>query len=208
VKPTSDDFEPRRDGWYEHKGTWAEVTVGTVLADPRLRSKRWEVIDIAHGIPVQYGKTLHMRVREMTSGGEHTISPRTVVDSVVILTQDPRDTKTPPYTQPSDSDAIMLLVRELGAELLATRDLTTGEITCPDYTYESHLEGPGSILRGLIEHMRFAHQMPVNDDLDIASAVTVHGQAHNPKWPNIGKGGFPHRHVPEDLTLITGGKSL
>jgi hypothetical protein len=211
VKPTSDDFEPRRDGWFEHKGTWQEVVVGTVMADPNFRSKRWEVIDTAMVGPVEYGHTLWFRVREQTSGEEHTISPRQKTTGCVILTQDPRDTKTGPIVPPSDAEAIMLLVKELGAEVMATRDNETGEITCPDYTYKSHLEKDNpynedrplpDILRGLIEHMRFAHQMSVNDDLDLVSAITLHGQAHNPKWPNIGKGGFPHRHVPEDLSMF------
>lgn len=206
MKMTSDDFEPRRDGWFEHKGTWQEVVVGTVMASKK-RSERWEVIDTAMGEPgthVQYGRTLYFRVREQTTGVEHTIPPKQKTSQVIILTQDPRDTKTGPVTPPSDADAIMLLVKELGAEVMATRDEATGEITCPDYTYDSHIPGSGDrqISRGLIEHLRFAHQQPVDDDIDLVSLITLHGQAHNPKWPNIGKGGFPHRHVPEDLSLF------
>lgn len=203
MKPTSDDFEPRRDGWFEHKGTWQEVVVGTVLASKK-RSERWEVIDVAMANHVEYGKTLWMRVREQTTGVEHTIPPRQKTTQVTILTQDPRDTKTGEPTEPSNADAIMLLVKELGAEVMATRDNVTGEITCPDYTYDSHIPGHGDrqISRGLIEHLRFAHQHPVNDDIDLVSLITLHGQAHNPKWPNIGKGGFPHRHVPEDLSMF------
>lgn len=200
---TSDDFEPRRDGWFEHKGTWQEVVVGTVIAS-RKRSERWEIVDIAMNTHVEYGKTLWMRAREQTSGVEYTVPPKQKTTQVTILTQDPRDTKTGDVTAPSDADAIMLLVKELGAEVMATRDNETGEITCPDYTYHSHIPGHGDrqISRGLIEHLRFAHQHPVNDDIDLVSLITLHGQAHNPKWPNIGKGGFPHRHVPEDLSMF------
>lgn len=212
MKATSDDFQPRRDGWYEHDGTWGEVTVGTVLASSK-RSERWEVIDTAMGPdPIRYGWTLWFQIREQTTGEVHPVRPRPKTSRATILTQDPRDTKTPDPTGPSDAEAIMLLVRELGAEELATRDLETGEITCPDYLYDSHVEGTGiggkDVRRGLIEHMRFAHKMSVDDDLDIAAAITVHGQGHDPRWPNIGKGGFAHRHVPEDMTLLTGGKSV
>lgn len=204
MKKTSDDFEPRRDGWFEHKATWEEVVVGTVLADPNFRSKRWEVIDTAMVGHVEYGKTLYFRVREQTSGEEYTIPPRQKVTGITVLTRDPSDTKTGEPTPPSDADAIMLLVKELGAEVMATRDNVTGEITCPDYTYRSHIPGYGDrqISRGLIEHIRFAHQHPVDDDISLEALVTLHGQCHNPKWPNIGKGGFPHRHVPEDLSMM------
>jgi len=97
-------------------------------------------------------------------------------------------------------------VESLGATLLATRDETTGEIVCPDYTYESHLDAEGAevgIRRGLIEHMRFAHGMVADDDLSLVDAITLHGRAHDPA-SGVTKGGFPHRHVPEDLKLITG----
>lgn len=207
MKPTTDDFQPRRDGWFEHKGTWGEVTVGTVLASHK-RSERWEVIDTRAVTHAEYGKTLWFRIREQTTGQEHTIPPKSKVATATILTRDPRDTETPPVTPCSDAEAIALLVKELGAEVMATRDEETGEITCPDYTYESHIPGTGDrqISRGLIEHLRFAHQYPVNDGVRLEDLITLHGQAHNPKWPNIGKGGFPHRHVPEDMTLITGGR--
>lgn len=208
MKPTSEDFEPRRDGWFEHRGIWDEVVVGTILADPKgARSKRWEVIGMGHGQQVEHGHTLWMRIREATTGEEHSIPPRLKVNPVTILTQDPRDIHTGERPEPDDTAAIMLLVKELGATHLATRDEATGEITCPDYSSgHNHLDeiGNRALARGEIEHMRFAHGMSINDDIPVADRITLHAQAHNPKWPNIGKAGFPHRHVPEDLTLYTG----
>lgn len=200
---TDDSSEPRRDGWFEHKGNWGEVTVGTVIASKK-RSERWEVIATAHGsTPAEYGHTLWFQIREQTSGEVHPVAPKYKMHAVTILTQDPRDTKTAPPTAPVDADAIMLLVEKLGAEVMATRNEETGEITCPDYLYDSHIPGHGEqqIRRGLIEHMRFAHRMSVDADLDLKSTIILHTQAHDSRWPNIGKTGFPHRHVPEDLSL-------
>lgn len=204
VMPTADDFQPRRDGFFEHRGVWAEVTKGTVLKLTENRTDRWEVIDIAMATPVEYGYTLWMRVRDQVSGVENTVRPRNKTWPVTILTQDRADTKTAPLTPPSDADAIMLLIEQLGAQTLAQRDNVTGEIVCPDYIERSHIPGHGDrqIDRGLIEHMRIAHKMSVDDDTSTAALVTMHGQAHNPKWPNVGKGGWPHRHTPEDLTLL------
>lgn len=199
---TDEDFAPRRDGWFEHKATWGEVTVGTVIANRERRTERWEIIEVAMATPVQYGHTLFMRAREQTTGAEFTVKPRPKVYPTVILTQDPTDTRTADPTAPSDADAIMLLVKELGAEVLASRDNETGEIVCPDYLDRSHIpgHGQGQTGRGLTEHLRIAHAMSVDDGHDIATLEEMHGQAHNPKWPNIGKQGFPHRHVPEDLS--------
>lgn len=206
MKPTSDDFLPRRDGWYEHRGTWAEVTVGTVLADQNSRTKRWEIIAVAHGHQVQYGYTLWMRAREQTTGEEISVEPRNKTALVTILTRNPADTQTAGPTWPTDSDAIMLLVEQLGATLLASRDAETGEITCPDYAIgASHRTGEKGNRLAEIEHLRIAHGMTdISDETSLADVTTLHGQAHHPRWPNIGKGGFPHRHVPEDLTFFTG----
>lgn len=190
---------PRQDGWFPHRATWGEVTVGTVIAS-QAPLERWEIIAAAHGEQVEYGHTLWMRAREQRTGMEFTIAPRNKDAKVIILTQSPDDTTTTMLAEPSDTEAIMLLVRELGATHLATRDSETGEVTCPDYTYHSHIprEESGWIRRGLIEHMRFAHRMTVDDDLGLEESITLHGRAHGRNWPDIGKAGFPHRHAPEE----------
>lgn len=202
MKETSEDFKPRRDGYFEHGATWGEVTVGTLLAQRDTRKAVWEVIATAHGTePIPFGQTLWMRLRNVSTGEEITLPPKSKNGTCVVLTTSPLDTETAPPTPPGDAEAIMLLVEKLGATLLASRDEETGQVACPDYTYESHLTneaGRPAILRGLIEHMRFAHAMSVDDTLAIESAITLHGQAHNPQWPNIGKGGFSHVHLPEE----------
>lgn len=203
MRMTSEDAPPRKDGWFQHRGTWEEVTVGTVL-EGKKPSERWEVIETAHGAQVRHAYTLWFKVREQTTGATFPIEPKRKNDTVTILTQDPRDKRTAPPTEPSDAAAIMLLVQELGAELLATKDSTTGEITCPDYIYRSHIPGYGErqASRGLREHLRIAHAMSIDDDASHDDMHRVHSQAHNPAWPNIGKGGFPHRHVPENLEMF------
>lgn len=200
---SNDDDPPRRDGWFGHSGTWGEVTVGTVLEGPK-RTERWEVIATAHNGPVRYGYTLWMRIRDQVSGVEHTIEPRPKMNSVTILTQDPRDKKTAPPTEPTDTEAIQALIAELGAEVLASRDNITGEIVCPDYIYRSHIPGHGAQQqrRGLVHHLQVAHKLEVDEDLSHNDAHALHSQAHDPRWPNIGKDGFGHRHVPEDLTTF------
>lgn len=201
MKPTRDDFKPRRDGYFEHEGTWREVTVGTVIAQRDSRTKTWLVIDTANGPhPIPFNKSLFLRVRCQETGEEYTIPPATLDGTVVILTKDPATEEPIPRTPASDTEAVWLLIEKLDATFLAERHHESGEIHCPDYTYDSHLhdglEQP--IRRGLIEHMRFAHEMSVDGDLDLASAISLHGQAHSTSWPNIGKGGFAHRHMPEE----------
>lgn len=205
MKPTDDEATPRRDGWFEHDGRWGEVTVGTVIANSQRRTERWEVIEQAMSTPVPFLSTLWMRVREMTTGQMFTVPPRNVTTKVIILTEDPADTTTPPRTPPSDVDAIMLVIEQLGATLLASRDETTGEIVCPDYIYDTHLPTEFSldILPGLIEHLQIAHGVEADAGLSLVEAITLHGRAHDLST-GVTQGGFAHRHVPEDITVHTG----
>jgi hypothetical protein len=201
MKPTGDDFQPRRDGLFEHNGEWGEVTIGTLIGHREKRSAVYEVIDIAQATHARYGFTNWIRIRDRASGEEFSLEPRPRSQGTLILTSDPSDTRCDGSNHPTDAEAIMLLVRELGAETMASHDAATGEVVCPDYLSRSHIPGYGErqISRGLIEHLRFAHGHVIADeDTDIATLTVVHGQAHDPRWPNIGKGGFPHRHVPEE----------
>lgn len=209
MKPTSDDFAPRRDGWFEHRGVWGEVTVGTVIASQK-RTERWEVIDSRHGNQVQDGRTLWMRLREQTSGEERTDRPRPKDAPVTILTRNPADVETPPRTPPADTDVLRLLVTELGAHQLASVDNATGEVTCPNYGMGySHEDGTGNgrLARAEVEHLRIAHGLDVTAlealpwDQLIPELARVHGRLHEPPSQ---PGGFPHRHVPEDLSAYTG----
>lgn len=203
MNPTGDDFIPRRDGYFEHRGTWGEVGIGTLLGHREKRSAVYEVIDIAQATHARYGFTNWIRIRDRATGEEHSLEPRPRSQGTIILTLDPRDEVVRESSHPTDAEAIMTVVRTLGAELLASHDTATGEVTCPDYIHRSHIPGYGDrqISRGLIEHLRIAHRHPVDDGTDLITLANTHGMAHDPRWPNIGKGGFPHRHVPEEPEL-------
>lgn len=204
MRVTADDFEPRRDGWFEHKGIWDEVTVGTVVGNGK-RSEAYEVLATAHGQQVEYGYTLWFQMKNLVTGEVFAVEPKWKVAPVVILTRDPRDITTPDPTPPNDSEAIMLLVQELGAETMAMHDSKTGEVHCPDYIlHPGHLKGPKNRQRGLREHLKFAHGIEVETELDdweldLKNLHNRHSLAHtNPQQG----AGFPHRHVPEDLDYL------
>lgn len=205
MKPTDDDYQPRRDGLFEHKATWGEVTLGTMIANKSARTQRWQIIDVAQASQVEFGHTLWMRARELSTGEEYTVTPRFKKSPVIILTEDPADTFAGELAHPTNAESIALLVKELGATHLAARDEKTGEITCPSYdTGENHLDeiGNSALSRGLIEHLAFAHAIKIPADMERGLIWTMHNQSHNPQFPTVGKGGFPHRHVPEDLTYF------
>lgn len=189
----------RRDGWLEREITWGDVHVGMVLATQR-RSQRWEVVDEAQVTHAQHGMTNWFRLREHNSGEEWSCPPQFKLNAVTELVKTEGEPLVP-IAAPSDADAIWLLVEELGATLLAHRDETTGEITCP--SYEAGHNHPGATgAQALTEHLRFAHGMPVDDGTPIEHLITWHGQSHDPTT-NVGKAGFPHRHIPEFLELYT-----
>lgn len=203
VKETPEDFKPRRDGYFEHQARWGEVTVGTLLAQRDSRMGVWEVIGTAHGTgQIKMGDTLWLRIRNVKTGVEHSLAPRSKVGTCVILTNSPLDTVTAPPTEPTDTQAILSIIEGLGATLLADRDNETGMIACPDYVWEGHIDDgqPSPLTRGLLEHMRFAHSMQVGDDYDYESAIRLHGEAHKPTSA-VGKGGFTHIHLPEEDIL-------
>lgn len=198
MKPTSDEFKPRRDGYFEHRAQWGEVVIGTLMPDPSSRVKIWEVVDQAHGKTVDYGMTLYMRIREVSTGVEHTIRPRLKTHWTSVLTRDPADTVLPPASgRPSDAEAILEVANSLGGVVMSWIDSETGEVQCPDHAYID-----GSATKWMIDHLRRAHKLSVDDGADPNDLVPLHSQAHNPAWPNIGKDGYPHRHVPEDLSFL------
>lgn len=194
-----EDQKPRRDGLIEAKGTWGEVRVGSVLST-HLRSEAWEVIDSRLPDQMEYGHTHWFKIRERNSGREHVVAPKLVTAIAHFLLEAPQDVLTPkPHLAPSNGEEMALLVEKLGAQLLATKDNATGEVHCPDYTAPNP-ERTG--VAPLLEHLRVCHDMSVDALVDSAAAHKAHDQAHSPKFPHVGKGGFSHRHVPEDHTIL------
>ncbi len=196
---TREDFQPRRDGFFEHEANWGEVTVGTIIAQRDSRTKTWEVIGMAHGTgQIPDASTPFIRIRCREDGTELTLQPRHKAATCVVLTNDPLDEETIPGPGPTDTDAVMAIVTGLGGTLLAERDHESGIVTCPDYVHDTHLVDtePEPIRRGLIDHLRFAHAMPTDDDVDLAELMRRHHDAHDPSHPAFQISGFPHQHLP------------
>lgn len=145
-------------------GTWGEVQIGTVIADPTGRA--WEVVKQAYrpGEPGPWN-----RIRAVEGGEEHTLPPK-APDTPVMLLVDETD------------DMVALLGRVLGAQVLASRDEITGAVFCPTHD-------PVGQRRLFLEHLRFGHGLSVDDDLGPTEAVALHDRAHITQ-----AGGFEHAH--------------
>lgn len=205
VAKSDPDAKPRRDGMLERRGTWAEVTVGSVLAGPK-RADAFEVIASAHGPQIIDEHTLWFRVRNH-DGVEHTIQPRPKTNPVTFLL--PNDEATLPARTPAaDAEAMALLVEKLGARHIATLDRETGEVTAPDYANGEHHspETPGerSGIIGIdeIEHLEVMHGIDVSGLRGIVEhndrmirVAQIHGGLHAPRSTNATHSGVPHRHV-------------
>lgn len=194
-----EDQPPRKDGLIEARGEWGEVVVGSVLAS-RKRSEIWDVIDSKTPDQHAYARTPWFKIRERASGVEHAVSPKMINAKVTFLLTDPTQ-RQPELTPVSDADDVeakmKMLVETLGAQEIYTRDSATGEIWCPWWPIDD------------LEHLRVAHDIDTtaleaieDHDKRRAELTTVHGHAHDARWPAVGKGGFAHRHVPEEHDII------
>ena len=93
-----EDQKPRRDGLIEAKGTWGEVTVGSLLSTNK-RTEVWEVIDSRLPDQIDYAKTHWFKIRERTTGAEHVVAPKMVNAIAHFLLSSP-DEKLPERTPP------------------------------------------------------------------------------------------------------------
>lgn len=192
-----EDQAPRRDGFIEATGTWGEVTVGCLLAGSN-RTDVWEVIDSKSPDQHEFAHTHWFKVVERKSGVVHAIKPKMINAKCKFLLADPTE-KLPPRTPPSDFEEIALLAEALGATILWERDNATGEITCPMNEWARD---------GYLRHLKEAHDIDtraleaLTGDEYTAELHTIHGRAHDPRYPHVGKGGFSHRHVPEEHDII------
>lgn len=209
------------DGLVEWRGTAGQVRVGHLVQGmKKTKNDVWEVIETRLPAQVEYGYTLWWRVVNKATGEMAAIPPKSVKSTVIfMLTPEEvevaeRTGAPPPLPQqwPSNSDEVALLVQELGAEVLAHRDRETGEIYCPAYgngAYHSTVWRPGVGVADELEHLRIAHGIDVSalegivDPAErLRQVVTEHGRLHGPRSNTIVHRGFPHRHVPEDLSLM------
>lgn len=181
--------------------TAGRVTIGTLIRGRKnTKSDVWEVVDMAAGpVPTESHHTAYWRVRHITTGEEATIPPKPLNGVVHVMVPEGETEPPPGSRKVSDGEQIMLLVEQLGAQEIATYDHLSGEVTCPNYHI---LSADGEEARLLGEHMRIAHQMDLSQIEAGTSLIDLHDRAHDPRYPSVGKGGFAHRHVPEDRSFI------
>lgn len=203
------------DGLVPWRGRAGDIRVGHIIqGDSGAKKDTWEVIDTRNPNQYNLGQTPWFRVRRLGTEEEVAIPPKGHKSLVTfMLTPAELDiaerlghAPPRPKTRLADADAVALLVEQLGATEIATRDNETGEIWCPDYEAGHLPEGVHwrDRAQARLTHLRIAHGMDVSaleamDWEEQMYAVTKHhGAAHRDNLP----GGFPHRHVPEDLKLL------
>lgn len=171
---------------------WGDLGIGHVI--PR-DGRKWTIVDAATPDQYEYGHSNWLKVRA-PNGEEHAIAPKPLTRKVTVLI-DPEADPIPPASHVHGSAEAALLVEQLGAVELATRDERTGEVWCP---WPGN-EGSGG--EAALVHLQVAHNLDTSGIEDTAEArAKIHGRAHDPRHPLFGKGGFPHRHVPEDLSIV------
>ena len=195
--------EPRKDGLIEVSAQWKDLGVGMTI---EANGRKWTIVDSAIPAQFQYGHSLWFKFRA-PRGEEVNYPPQPLVRRVTILREPGKP--LPPPTLPQGHAEAELLMRELGAVEIATKDNKTGEIWCPMHT---NLDFPkGDYGRGELLHLRLAHGVDTTalealtgDERTIA-IVKAHGPLHARHAEALalqnGKG-FPHRHVPEELEYM------
>lgn len=166
---------------------WGNLGIGHVILKD---GRKWEVIDAAAPEQYEYGYSNWLKI-QAPNGETHAVAPKRVNRKVTVLI-DPEAEPILPVSHVHGSAEAALLVEQLGAIEIATRDEATGEVWCP-WT----VGGAADLL-----HLQVAHQIDTTGIDTVELRSKVHGQAHDPKYPLIGKRGFAHRHVPEDLSIM------
>lgn len=168
--------------------TWSRLGVGSVIVDPKTE-ERWRVVETAVPAQYEYGHSNWLRVVD-ANGEIHSIPPRPMGKKVTILFDPEAEPVEPAW--PTGAKEVALLVESLGATELGTQDLATGEIWCPTHDFDP---------QKALDHLRLAHGIDVTGIDTTEKRTAIHGRCHNPAKP-LGKGGFAHRHMPEDLGFI------
>lgn len=175
----------------------------------------WELVEMKNPAQIEYGNTLWWLVANTTTGDTVPVPPKLVTARVrFMLTPEEHaaaeETRHPPHLPqqwPVDSEEILELVATLGATEIGTRDHATGEITCPNYAVQPWHQSQTQA--DAIHHLRIAHGIDVSgiealDDWEAKMVAThkTHGQLHGPESLRLAHAGFPHRHVPEDVSFL------
>lgn len=204
--PRATDFV-REDGLVERRAKWADLGVGMTLIR---EGRKWKIIDSAIPPQFQYGHSLWFRI-QAPKGEVQALAPMPLTHACTILLDPTDDTELPPTLPQGHAEAV-LLIEKLGATEIATKDNATGEIWCPNYAAgDNHLGeiGDGALRRGELEHLRIAHGMDTGalealPALEQIKAISkAHGPLHFKLAESLDNGrGFPHRHMPEDLSIM------
>lgn len=208
--------EPLRMAW---EGRVGQARVGHFIQGRRRTlDDIWEITEMRHPTQIVYGHTLWWRVANTTTGLTAAIPPRVVSARIrFMLTPEEHDLaqklRRPPWLPhqwPVDSEEVFMLVDTLGAKEIATRDETTGEVHCPDYDGTFNTARPYGALYGIeeIEHLRICHGLDTSalealtgDERTIA-ITKAHGPLHSPAATRSPQRGFPHRHTPENTSIL------
>jgi hypothetical protein len=194
------------------EGRAGQVRVGHFIQGTRRTlDDIWEVLEMKNPDQIRYGEGLWWRVANTTTGEEAAIPPKMVNSKVRFmltpeeheLAEERRRPPDLPHQYPIDSEEVLLLVEQLGAREIATRDNETGEITCPNYA-----EGMFHTVDE-ITHLRICHGLDVsgleaigNWEERMIATIKAHGELHSAQGRKVAHKGFPHRHVPEDHSIL------
>lgn len=202
-----------RTAW---EGKAGQVRIGHLIQGNRQTlDDIWEVVEMKNPAQIEYGHTLWWRVVNVTTGVVAAIPPKVLTQKVRFMLTDEEHAdaerlRRPPDRArqwPVDSDEVLELVVGLGAEHIASRDNLTGEITCPSY---ADMFGPIGA-KGIpeVEHLRLAHGLDVSGleaivdwEEKYVAIIAAHGELHGPESSRRAHKGFPHRHVPEDHSIL------
>lgn len=196
----SEKLHKKTELW-EHSAQWGEIVVGAIVIGAD--GQPYRIIDTRHGESIPPGHTLWFRAQPLGGGDAVPVPPKPREMPVKVLDDNPANTSVGVYTLPSDADAVMLLVKELGAEWMATHDSKSGEVTCPEYNLGYHASQDPKVWHNSGElklHLEFAHGVE-KSTVDLMGQDDLYAQ-HSFHHHHMTGGGFPHRHVPEDNTLF------
>lgn len=151
--------------------TWADLAVDAYLRDAN--GTVWRVV-AKDDRDLEPGTSPHYRCRNR-AGDWLTISSKPLDTPVTILT-------------PADGEAEIKILRDiLGAEVLATKDNRTGEVTCPRWPVGGASGFPLDVFR---DHLVLGHGIYATDIKTYAKLVEAHEAAHaRDETPHL-----PHRH--------------